>query len=1168
MSKSVKLHFEANLAYQKEAIDAVCDLFRGQDNSMQSSFTVAYSSQIKSLELTGTGNCLQLLESEILSNLHEVQERNGLVRSESIQQNELDFTVEMETGTGKTYVYLRSIFELNKLYGFKKFVIVVPSIAIKEGVFKTIELTKAHFHSLYDGVVINPFLYDSSNLENVRSFASSSQIEIMVCTIQSITNIVVTENFSDTAKKKGKKAKRIMHEPNEKTGGLKPISFIRQCKPIVIIDEPQNIGKKGEENGIRTLDPLCTLRYSATHKDLRHPVYCLNAIDASEQKLVKSIEVEDAALSIKQVSPYIKLIGTKEHKKRSRAKLELFCRKDSGEYTIELFDLEVGDVLSLQTGLDIYGTASISYIERDYVEISTLNKPLHLREAVGIDFQNDLLRAMIRATIEKHLKNEIRLRPMGIKVLSLFFLDRVADYSSNGHDRDGVCARIFEEEYSRLIKRSDYVSLFGKSIPEATAVHNGYFSISKASAKAKGGWADTVESNDTGRAAASKAYELIMKDKERLLSLDEPLKFIFSHSALKEGWDNPNVFQVCVLRDMKNSLTRRQAIGRGLRICVNQEGERVRHSGINHLTVIAREEFSKFAKALQREYEESGLEFGKVSPEKLGAVRYTDAAGEQLRLGQDKATELMQYLIVQGYIDKKNKATDLLREELKNNTFHLPDEYAEAQAVIKNCLSQLAKTLEIKNAKEAQTIRTRKRVLNSPQFEELWKRISRKTTYRVSFDSDELIRNIVPPLDKELEQIKAPLITLTTTQAQVSAGGVVADGKSRKRIMGAVSTDDTPVPDLLTELQERTRLTRRTLASILCKLKHLGSVKVNPSAFLNICQKVINKQLRSIMVSGVSYKPITIGETYWAQELLDREVSSYASDVIKTAEKDKSLTDYIVCDSAIERNFVEDADASPHVKCYVKLPNWFKIPTPLGDYNPDWALVYEEDGVEQLYFVVETKGVNLLNELDDHKQADKILCGRQHFNNCLAKQPDTLAPAALYVAPVASLCDFQAKLDRDSISAQRVKPTLSIPRPDASFKFSVSDFVLQYLYDAAASGCSLENIFSSYQKIWSRDNIKHILSKKCLDNLALLDEPKESLATVLVKLISNGFIIFKDNRLTILEGGKIAIHRISNFIKELNKVLYSISEPDTILLKESLRENEEFIDLKKSLKAA
>ena len=754
------------------------------------------------------------------------------------------------------------------------------------------------------------------------------------------------------------------------------------------------------------------MRYSATHKQYHHPVYSLNAVDASEQKLVKTIEVADASLKTQSASPYMKLLKTGETKGSPYAQMEVMERKKSGDYAPSTLTFRTGDTLSLQTGLDIYGSAMVQGIYENCVEISTLDEPLYLGSSVGADYQDDLLRAMIKATIMEHLEKEVRLRPLGIKVLSLFFLEHVADYSSDGSHRDGLCARIFEEEYTRLSRLPKYASLYDPHPPEASAVHNGYFSVTK---RKKGDtsdrWEDTTDKTAADREASARAYELIMRDKERLLSLDEPLKFIFSHSALKEGWDNPNVFQVCVLRDMQRLLTRRQAIGRGLRICVNQKGERVRDIGINRLTVIGKEEFNKFASALQKEYEQEGLQFGLVTREKLGAVTYRDADGEVVRLGQARAESLIAWLTECGWIDSRGKVTDDLRQQLKNGTFSVPDIYAQAQDAIESRLTSLAKSLQIKNANEPQKVKTRRKVLDSPQFVELWNRIRQKTTYRVEFDSQDLIASVVPTLDEELSQVRAPLITLTKTEVIVGAGGITG-ANEKQRDMGAVDTSKTPVPDLLTELQERTQLTRRTLVQILTSLDNLKAARVNARQFLNICQKVIAKALSKLLINGVSYKPVTIGTIYWAQELLNAEIQSYASDVIKTAETDKCLTDYVVCDSEVERRFVENADACENVKCYVKLPAWFTIPTPLGFYNPDWALVYEKDGEEHLYFVVETKGVDSLFELPDEKQSQKILCGRKHFNECLANVPATPCPPAEFIGPISSVEALQQRIVR------------------------------------------------------------------------------------------------------------------------------------------------------------
>lgn len=1019
---NVKLHFESDLNYQLAAIDAVCDLFKGQECTSQSPFTVS----VGTTREEGLANSLELREDQILENLHQIQERNGVPqtecfgksrKSDGVMSADYDFTVEMETGTGKTYVYLRTIFELHKRYGFKKFVIVVPSIAIKEGVFKSIELTQSHFRSLYSGVPIHPFMYDSSRLGDVWSYATSSKIEIMVCTIQAITAIQdsAEASFSDTPKKRGKKTQRVIHSPNEKTGGMSPITFIQNCHPIVIIDEPQKIGNKGEQQGIRELNPLCTLRYSATHKDLFAPLYCLNAVDAAEQKLVKTVEVAEVKMDVQSSSPTYKLLKTYEKNGYPYADIELMCRKNDGDYTEKKFAVTQGDNLGLITGLpEVYREATVQAIDNNSVTISTLDKPLHKGDSIAGEWEESLMRGMIRATIREHLEKQIKLLPYNIKVLSLFFISHVADYSTDGVKRDGRCAQIFEEEYASIRQMARYKSIFEKKDYEPSEVHNGYFSITK---RKKGEttdrWEDTPEKEKKNDEAAARAFELIMRDKERLLSLDEPLSFIFSHSALREGWDNPNVFQVCVLRDIASSMSRRQTIGRGLRICVNQQGKRVRDESINRLTVIGKENFRSFASGLQKEYESDGLKFGVVTKERVAAISYEtkDETGKTvtLNLGLERSQEVIEHCQKVGYLDKNGKVTSKLKVDLDEGRVSLPESCHDVQMPLLQYLKKTTMTVPVKDAKEQRIVAPRRRILEDDQFRELWRRISKKTTYRINFDSSELIEKVISPLEKELSRLQDPNIIVDTVVIKTNEGGISA-GQKKTKTMGKVEGSRL-VPDVLTELQERTGLTRRTISAILKRLGkiYLERIRTNPREFLNICQSVIRKALNEQITEGVSYKPVTIGEKYWAQELFDREISTYADSVMETGENGKCLTDYVVCDSDIEKSFAQEAEECENIKYFAKLPEWFKIQTPLGAYNPDWAVIYEKDDETRLYLVVETKGKDLLADLDSAKQDGKIKCGKRHFD-CLKEAPDIPEPHAEYVGPVSSVSRLVSKI--------------------------------------------------------------------------------------------------------------------------------------------------------------
>jgi len=559
-SPIMKLHFESDLPYQAAAIEAVCDLFRGQE-ICRTEFTVTRDFGIQRAvagleDNLGIGNRLTLLDDELLKNLNDIQLRNGLAPSTDLTSG--DFTVEMETGTGKTYVYLRSFFELNKRFGFTKFVVVVPSIAIKEGVYKSLQIMEDHFRGIYANVPFEYFLYDSGKLGQVRNFATSPHIQIMVVTVGAINKQDVNNLYKET----------------EKTGGEKPIDLIKATRPILIVDEPQSVdgGLQGRgKEALNMMNPLCTLRYSATHADKHHMVYRLDAVDAYEKQLVKQIEVASAGVEGGFNKPYVRLLSVRSKRMFVSATVELDMQTAGGVRRQEV-DVQDGENLEQVTGRAVYENCSVGEIRtvkgKEFLELKVPGGEhfLKLGEAFGNVDPMMLQREMIRRTIKEHLDKELRLAPSGIKVLSLFFIDsveRYRKYDEDGNAVKGIYADIFEEEYRRLSRHPDYKTLFAnvdtKSAPEE--VHNGYFSIDK-----KGGWSDTAENNQGNRDNAERAYNLIMREKEKLLSFETKLKFIFSHSALREGWDNPNVFQICALREMGTERERRQTIGRGLRL--------------------------------------------------------------------------------------------------------------------------------------------------------------------------------------------------------------------------------------------------------------------------------------------------------------------------------------------------------------------------------------------------------------------------------------------------------------------------------------------------------------------------------------------------------------------------------------------------------------------------
>jgi type III restriction enzyme len=963
----MKLHFDPNLDYQHAAIESVCDLFRGQE-ICRTEFTVTRDATAAQQTLDfdqselGVGNRLHLLDDEILANLGDIQIRNGLPPSASLASG--DFTVEMETGTGKTYVYLRTIFELNRRYGFTKFVVVVPSVAIKEGVYKTLQITEEHFRSLYANTPFEFFLYDSSKLGQVRNFATSPNIQIMVVTVGAINKKDVNNLYKDT----------------EKTGGEKPIDLIRATRPILIVDEPQSVdgGLEGRgKEALGAMNPLCTLRYSATHADKHHMLYRLDAVDAYERKLVKQIEV--AALEVEggHNKCYVKLLSTSNRRGAFTAKVELDVQRATA-VSRETVTVRPGDDLQQITGRAVYADCMVQSIGckagEEYLELSNLESPLQPGEAIGDVDSGALKRLMIRRTIEEHLDKELRLRPQGIKVLSLFFIDVVEyyrAYTADGAKVKGKYAVMFEEEYRKAAAMTKYHTLFQEVDldSDATEVHDGYFSIDK-----KGHWTNTDDNNQGNRENAERAYNLIMKEKEKLLGFETKLKFIFSHSALREGWDNPNVFQICAIRDMGTERERRQTIGRGLRLCVNQQGERLRGFDINTLTVIATEGYEQFAANLQKEIEaDTGIRFGIVEKHQFAAIPVTDAAGRTTALGVPQSEAIWIHLKDAGYVDARGKVQDQLRKALKDDTLQLPEPFQAQLQPVKEVLRKLAGRLDIKNADEHRPIRTRQAVLHSEEFQALWNRIKHKTTYRVQFDNEKLIAECAhaigkcPPVTKARVQIRK-------ADLAIGRGGVLSEETTVAAPI-VIEETDIELPDLLTDLQDKTQLTRRSLVRILTGSGRLDDFKRNPQQFIELAAESINRTKRLALVDGIKYQRIG-DECYYAQELFDqKELTGYLKNMLAAR---RSVYEHVVYDSDTERTFAEQLEKNEAVKVYAKLPGWFTVPTPLGAYNPDWAVLVEKDGAERLYFVVETKSSLFLDDLRG-KEGAKIECGKAHF---------------------------------------------------------------------------------------------------------------------------------------------------------------------------------------------
>jgi len=937
----MKIKFYDNLDYQLDAINSIVDIFNGQEIT-ETLFGIKAGNLVGIEQIdTGIGNRLTLSEEELLKNIQEIQKRNALEITKSIDKNNLNFSIEMETGTGKTYVFLRTIFELNKRYGFKKFIIVVPSLAIKEGVKKNLDITKEHFATLYDNTPYNYFIYDSNKLNQINEFAKGSDIEIMIINIDA---------FNKNINK--------INQPQEATLGERPIDLIASTNPIVIIDEPQSVDSTEKaKNAIKSLNPLFILRYSATHREKYNLMYKLDAVDAYEKKLVKQIEVASVRLSDTSNLPYIKFISV-DNKKGIKAKVEVevfqngkIQRKTKTiKGNSDLFEITERDIYNGYLVREIYAEEGNEYIE------FANGKILRLKESIGEIDKEHLQFLQIKKTIEEHLEKEKLLLDKGIKVLSLFFIDKVANYrmyDKEGNPKKGKFVKYFEKAFNELINLPKFRGLKEKVYNKLNMkqIHNGYFSVDK-----KGKLKDTKGNSQ----ADESTYEKIMKNKEKLLSLEEPLRFIFSHSALKEGWDNPNVFQICTLNETKSVVKKRQEIGRGLRLCVNNKGERVYGFEVNRLTIIANESYKEFAKTLQKEYEKDlGIKFGIIGKHIFYPIL------------EEKSGELFGFLQKNEYIDKKGKVTEKLKQEIDN--LPLPKEFEEKKEEIVTTIKKIVgRKIEIKNANERKRVKLKKEVLLTPEFQELWNRIKHKTIYKIDFDVDELIKKCIKKIDEEVKighikyEYEKAKIDISKSEIQTT------DEQTKVELLANATFD---LPDIVSFLQEETKLKRKDIVRILTGTNKLNHFKNNPQRFIEEVLKIIKGELNKLIVEGVKYEKIGNSE-YAVQEIFDKkEIVAYMKNL---KESKKSVTDFVICDSEIEKKFVEEFERSENVKLFTKLPPNFKINTPVGNYNPDFAIVVEVEGEERLYFVLESKGSNL-EENRREKENQKIKCAKRHF---------------------------------------------------------------------------------------------------------------------------------------------------------------------------------------------
>lgn len=957
----MKLKFDSSQPYQLNAVSSIVDLFDGQALS-QGDFSVELTALDsfgqKSLLQTelGIGNNLLLNDELILKNLHRIQELYELdsTPEAEFKSNGFNFSVEMETGTGKTYVYLRTIFELSHKYGFKKFIIVVPSVAIREGTLKNIEITKDHFRALYNNIEFESFVYDSRKANRLRQFATSNQLQIMVINIDAFR-----KDFSDN---EDEKKSNVIFKESDKLSGRKPIEYVQATKPFVIIDEPQSVDSTPKaQEAIKSLNPLCIFRYSATHKNLYNLVYKLDPIKAYELRLVKQIVVASVEGVNAQNDAYVKLLAV-DNKKGIQARIAIHENTPRGPKEKKLWVKQNANLFYLSNERENYRDGfQITDISaepgNEYIDF-TVGRLLLGQERGGI--RNDLMEVQIRNTIKKHLDKELQLRGKGIKVLSLFFIDRVSnyrEYDAEGRPVKGKFAELFEKHYVELIKQPQYKELDTQAVDK---IHDGYFSQDK-----KGVFKDTSGSTKDD----DDTYAKIMQNKEQLLSLEEPLKFIFSHSALREGWDNPNVFQICTLNESRSAVKKRQEIGRGLRLPVNQNGERVFDDNINKLLIIANESYEDFARSLQTEYEEDcGVTFGKIQKIAFSKLIQRIEDGVEKNLGREGSTLVWNALVKNGFIDDTGKVTKLFTPEKEGFTLSLSDDLKELEPQIIDLLQSYQLNRHIKKEEEPKRLKINKQVFLDPEFENLWNRIKYKTRYEVKYSTEDLVASCVKSI-KKMDRIEPMSVSYREAQLDVDIKGITT---AETRSNYVTLSHQGGLPDIIAYIQRETELTRKTIVEILKGSGRLGEFVINPQKFMDSVSAIIKLELHKIMIDGVQYDKIA-GDEWRMTQFEDTEILSYLHNRLEVK---RSVYDAVVYDSEVERKFAESLDKREDIKLFVKLPRWFQVETPVGFYNPDWAIVKEGDA--KIYLVRETKGTKDFEKLRN-TEADKVRCGRKHF---------------------------------------------------------------------------------------------------------------------------------------------------------------------------------------------
>lgn len=987
----MKLQFK-NQKFQSDAAKAVTDAFIGQHNANMVDFTLDQGRDNNGgslFEEVGYKNSkIEVSDQQLLENIRGIQMPAQLKPSESLDSSDLRLTIEMETGTGKTYTYIKTMYELNKLYGWSKFIIVVPSIAIREGVCKSFEIMSEHFAAEY-GKRIQSFIYDSKQLTKIDQFASDSNMHVM---------IINTQAFAA----RGEDARRI-YMKLDAFRSRRPIDVISSTNPILIIDEPQSVlgtdKNNATRNRLKEFHPLFTLLYSATHRadDIVNMVYRLDAMDAYNQKLVKKISVKGIEQKgTTATNGYIYLESVELSEGNPRARIGFDKKMSNGTKQVTQLVDENFDIYQQSGQLEEYANNYRVETIDGYEHCVHLLNGITLYEGDVIGAVNDVVirRAQIRETIKSHIEKERKLFKLGIKCLSLFFIDHVDNYrvyEAGGKTSNGVYADIFEEEYKDIVNNMqlefsddpEYILYLKKF--SAKDVHNGYFSKDK-----KGNFVQKSEKEMTNDQSA---YELIMHDKEALLSFEEPTRFIFSHSALKEGWDNPNVFQICTLKDSDNQTKKRQEVGRGMRLCVNKNGERqdenVLHGNVfevNELTIIASESYNTFASKLQTEIAEAVADRPmKVGKELFINLVVTNAQGVQKKFTDDDATELSFVLRMKGYITRDGQLTPQYHEDKKQNTLDFGEEFNGYKEGIVKKLDSVFNPSAVKpeNARQAREAKFDSKKFERAEFQQLWKKINHQTYYTVDFKTDDLIDKAVASLDAHLQVSEISIQIVSGTMEKIGGKEQLASGEAMSITKSEHHTVHELVGsnvtyDLIGKLVEATQLTRKAIVTILQTIRPttFNQFKANPEEFIIKAGNIINECKAIAVIEHVKYHKLNkeFESDIFSNSTLKGKLG------INAIESQKSLYDLVVVDSAgIEMNFAKDLEKESDVIVYAKLPGGFYINTPVGHYNPDWAIVFKEsDEIKHIYFVAETKGSLEESQLRDTEKS-KIECARRHF---------------------------------------------------------------------------------------------------------------------------------------------------------------------------------------------